>query len=221
MKKLILLLFSTAFFISQAQGLHVNPPCPIITEALLVGRFRCSEASKHYNNIRIAMCLNGDMYLHIHYNDDDGPDTLIKNKDFTNEFKYYNYIRIKVQDWEVFEKATATIKEKFERWSQIAQTNNDRNFSKTIPVNYKCNIYDPYPLGERDSIKELSADFVVDSNGHCYLRFCSHFFFNSPKAFNELCEAINKKNAMHKYNEYISILQKKEEKERQRDALYD
>ena len=189
---------------------------------VLVGRF---DSHPNYNNsysVRVILSPKLERkVLLIDFNNDKWSPLKLK------------YMRIEEQYWEEFEKQMTIVEEKYEKWSQIATMNNEKNFKKTIPANFEH--IGIWSIDNNNRIEELLglgikatslyAVFEVEDE-RCYLHLVENdsgksgvefLTFYTPKAFHNLCQLIRKENAMHNLDLTLQAI----EQEKAHAAQYD
>ena len=191
---------------------------------LLVGRFRPWE-HEDYLSVRVYKPADQMMTLWIGLNGDMSGNINLR------------YLVIKDDDWKSFEENMAIVDEKFEKWSQMAVILDEKNFKKTIPVDFEHITLASLWTGHAISTK-LYAVFEVNSRGKCTLRLdewenytpggssieeqmhTPYFIFDSPEAFNCLYELIKRENAIKNYNVMQKKVEAVKQQERDHNAQY-
>lgn len=138
------------------------------------------------------------------------------------------YLRIEEQDWDAFEQQMAIVDEKFEKWSQVAAMNNEKDFIKTIPANFENVGYYSVGLVNEYVNTDLYAVFEVE-DGRCTLKLSdsedlnksSFILYFSYETFHNLCELIKKENAMRNLDLVLKAIEQEKLQEQAHDALYD
>lgn len=193
---------------------------------MLVGRFSADNYDILKLNSSVRVIFDPALRRH---------DLLISiEEDQSVHSSHFDYIRIREQDWDLFETQMAIVYKKFKKWSQVAAMNNDKNFMKTIASFENVGRYRvsrSFPSDIHYSAINLHAIFRVNDVGSCYLILSSS---GNPKrhdypfmlsfcdeTFHNLYELIKKENAMRNLDLVLKAIEQEELQEQAHDALYD
>lgn len=190
---------------------------------ILVGRFSADD----FNNVT-GFNSNISHSVRVISNPNLGRHDLLISLNEGPGLRTLKYLRIEEQDWDAFEQQMAIVDEKFEKWSQVAAMNNEKDFIKTIPANFENVGYYSVGLVKKYVDTDLYAIFEV-KDGRCTLKLSnsedrdksSFILYFSYETFHNLYELIKKENAMRNLDLALKAIEQEELQEQAHDALYD